>query len=1149
MVLCDGDLPADNVRAIITVHDATGMNTGMSLIDAHKVRRDVDSHDSTDQFHLTIQAGFDIHVIRLKRDASVLAGSEFKSTYVTEDGEQLEHNTFDKRCVYSGKTTSVINDEQYSCHVTATVCDGKMIGLIKCGKNMKAIIPSNDNLDQNKDTADHVMYNVNDHELFQERIKRGDPTGTTQDYMKPDKNDNDTMSQTEVCIDKTFKRFPGTAMPGTPKKSVPNLTRDGCKAACLQETTFVCKACDYNMKTKECRLNTESVATASHGAPGQEWFIYYIVECKSATKCKATSKGREYVGTKSTTLKGHTCQRWDSQTPHSHTRNNPDNFPEKTLADAANYCRNPDGEPGGPWCYTTNPGERFEYCGIPFCNDDNPGLVNVTLSDCQTKGGNFYDNHCYWISSGQDAKGHVEAKSACANLGARLVSLDTANEYSSVKALIANKTVAGESRWMTSGLEVGVHEPRQWAWDLGSWYKPAHIQLTGMTNDKDQKCIIIKNGSNLEVDNCHSATSDYYYVCEAGEESLDERPANFETSMFIGGNLTAEISKVYNGNLQDMTNYIVIFVNGLGAMLHDPNLVRPISTTVTRVFFHQNTPLQWYDTDKTDCQHLGKVSSYQAAHAERSAWDVAHFLVKSVCGAVGWGWVGGLCHNKYSTSICQANAHFSGIVCLAHELGHVMGMKHDASYKERSDCFLQSPSGYMMSGGSTGFSPCGAESFKNKMRSFGPSACLYDNTYEDYELANMVEGYELPGQRFDINKQCETNLGANYSYMRDDGNKGYMIGSSLGVCENDIQCINYNNYDIRTAKGVGNLEGTYCSGTKWCRRNTRCTDWTTDADKLWENLGRPQVVQGGWSPWGLWTQCTSTCGAGVRKRVRFCDSPKPKNTRCPGSYYDAELCNTQACINSSGIVEQDIRDLGQQICRNHSTSSELTGYIEWAGLRTLDVNDCKQDILGKKYTGKVSRTVSGRQCQRWDSQIPHKHKKQSVLAAENFCRNPDNESGGPWCYTTDPNKRWEYCGIPLCTAGIGCKPGSMGKLYMGKMNITSGGKECKRWDSQSRQGVRRFQENSLAAAENFCRNPDGDKGGPWCYTHGLRWQFCNVPICGGDNLCDVNCYLKGSSGSRRSAFFPDGTLCSERNANATEISMCIEGYCKAFTLP
>lgn len=34
-----------------------------------------------------------------------------------------------------------------------------------------------------------------------------------------------------------------------------------------------------------------------------------------------------------------------------------------------NFCRNPDGDPGGPWCYTTDPAVRFQSCGIKSCRE------------------------------------------------------------------------------------------------------------------------------------------------------------------------------------------------------------------------------------------------------------------------------------------------------------------------------------------------------------------------------------------------------------------------------------------------------------------------------------------------------------------------------------------------------------------------------------------------------------------------------------------------------------------------------------------------------------------------------------------------------------------------------------------------------------
>ena len=40
-------------------------------------------------------------------------------------------------------------------------------------------------------------------------------------------------------------------------------------------------------------------------------------------------------------------------------------YPNSDLT--SNYCRNPDHDPNGPWCYTDNK-ERYEYCGIPKCS-------------------------------------------------------------------------------------------------------------------------------------------------------------------------------------------------------------------------------------------------------------------------------------------------------------------------------------------------------------------------------------------------------------------------------------------------------------------------------------------------------------------------------------------------------------------------------------------------------------------------------------------------------------------------------------------------------------------------------------------------------------------------------------------------------------
>ena len=72
------------------------------------------------------------------------------------------------------------------------------------------------------------------------------------------------------------------------------------------------------------------------------------------------------------------------------------------------------------------------------------------------------------------------------------------------------------------------------------------------------------------------------------------------------------------------------------------------------------------------------------------------------------------------------------------------------------------------------------------------------------------------------------------------------------------------------------------------------------------------------------------------------------------------------------------------------------------------------------YTGAVSQTRAGLQCQRWDSQSPHQHiynKTELFIDGrlpENYCRNVLVENLEPWCYTTDPHTRWGYCDVTKC---------------------------------------------------------------------------------------------------------------------------------------
>lgn len=106
---------------------------------------------------------------------------------------------------------------------------------------------------------------------------------------------------------------------------------------------------------------------------------------------------------------------------------------------------------------------------------------------------------------------------------------------------------------------------------------------------------------------------------------------------------------------------------------------------------------------------------------------------------------------------------------------------------------------------------------------------------------------------------------------------------------------------------------TSCSAT--CGRSTRkryrlCDDpppknngKPCDGEDNQEELcnENPCPINGQWSEWSNWSECSATCGGGVKERTRKCDSPEPQNggESCQGWGSEFAVCNRQKC-NGNG---------------------------------------------------------------------------------------------------------------------------------------------------------------------------------------------------------------------------------------------------------
>ncbi|KAG8583052.1 hypothetical protein GDO81_008263 [Engystomops pustulosus] len=178
---------------------------------------------------------------------------------------------------------------------------------------------------------------------------------------------------------------------------------------------------------------------------------------------------------------------------------------------------------------------------------------------------------------------------------------------------------------------------------------------------------------------------------------------------------------------------------------------------------------------------------------------------------------------------------------------------------------------------------------------------------------------------------------------------------------------------------------------------------------------------------------------------------------------------------------------------------------------------------GETYRGTTYMTISGKLCQEWNSMLPHIHSKTPDKFPDkglekNYCRNPDGDKG-PWCYTTDPGLRWEYCNLKKCTETpqidqqpiqttkptiVSSIPDCIiekGQDYRGTKSVTVKGHTCQAWNSQTPHAHTSFtpQTHPFSGLDNnYCRNPDGDINGPWCFVNvpgTLIWDYCDIPAC------------------------------------------------------
>ncbi|NXO71724.1 THRB protein, partial [Phainopepla nitens] len=254
-----------------------------------------------------------------------------------------------------------------------------------------------------------------------------------------------------------------------------------------------------------------------------------------------------------------------------------------------------------------------------------------------------------------------------------------------------------------------------------------------------------------------------------------------------------------------------------------------------------------------------------------------------------------------------------------------------------------------------------------------------------------------------------------------------------------------------------------------------------------------------------------------------------------------EICNYEEAFEALESTDQTTVLLTLKNATSSSTGSGLHCVVILTG-------NCAHG-LGQNYQGTINHTKSGIECQVWTSKYPHIPKFNATIypnLIENYCRNPDNNSEGPWCYTRDPTVEREACPIPVCgedrttvpftppakePAPVEpCEP-EKGMLYTGTLSVTLSGAKCLPWTSEKAKEVLHGKhiDPEVQLQENYCRNPDRDDEGVWCVTaEPPYFDYCDLHYCD-SSLEDENQESEGISGRSTSpkefkTFFDEKTF-------------------------
>uniref|UniRef100_A0A915LH22 Uncharacterized protein n=2 Tax=Meloidogyne incognita group TaxID=654580 RepID=A0A915LH22_MELJA len=373
---------------------------------------------------------------------------------------------------------------------------------------------------------------------------------------------------------------------------------------------------------------------------------------------------------------------------------------------------------------------------------------------------------------------------------------------------------------------------------------------------------------------------------------------------------------------QNLENYVLTLFSTVSAIYRHQSLGISINMVVVRIIIIKNERAGPLISNRAQ-ETLQQFCHWQQLYNDRNDdslnhHDVAILLTRhdicratNKCDTLGLAELGTLCDSKRSCAIIEDNAAFT----IAHELGHIFNIPHDDERKCAEFMPLNKANYHIMAPtleyntNPWSWSACSSAMlarFLEARRS--QTQCILDKPVERRYYERMFEN-PAPGEIYSVSQQCK-----------------FVFGAAAEICPYMPSCrrlwcaVSYGYQMGCRTQHMPWADGTECARQMWCYMG-QCVGMSP-TQRL--------PVEGSWGEWRSWGDCSRTCGGGIQKSYRDCDSPRPEHggKYCTGQRVRYRTCAIHECPwDMPGIREQQCAEFDGKDIGIHGVPSVGTRWV------------------------------------------------------------------------------------------------------------------------------------------------------------------------------------------------------------------------------